>query len=213
MTSDAFVRQCQLRVDAYCRAFGLDRVSVPGDEDEAIETLKAVASVCQPTPEAMTAVAEAEEQWAIDWLMDPRPEPPAGVQCDLSLGFIWRPESIARRAKHAHRPNIAGWPTSWYMESGRGPQFAECRAHECVRERADGDEFCVDCRRRVDKLVDDAQFNIPIRVVRRVADYVAKRPACMEVSSLRAHAMFDPNDRGQDEMLQNVYARLSGRWK
>ena len=169
-----FQRQCQLRADAYCRAFGLDRVTMPADRDQAIETLKTVASICQPTPEAMTAVADAEEQWAIDWLMDPRPEPPQGVDCCIDLKFIFGQESIKRRLI-ANTFTIVGWPMRWYLPSGRATAQRECLAHGCLANRSKDDDFCPGCLRRLRHILCPVS-GLSARESRAVAEFVLKRP-------------------------------------
>ena len=174
MMDAKFQRACRRRAEAYGRQFGF-RPSVI----DSIDDLATFAASCQPTAIAALAVYDGEREWAADWLLDPRPEPPPPVTPTFvhcvrgrglaDEGFFFPPRSGP----------VGGWPLAWFVGS-RAPSSV-CRAWACTRrEKLYG--YCyqhAEARRRAFVDVSGLDHHrLPDTVIVRVLDTFLSRGRC-----------------------------------
>ena len=109
-----FIKQCRLRASCYGKA-----LTSTTDPNDALEQLCAAAVAAQSNVAAALHVAHMEREWAADWVLDPRPDPPLRY-CDFSTHrHLWGYEPCAAvMAKNPARARpMHGWPAQWYVTS------------------------------------------------------------------------------------------------
>jgi hypothetical protein len=172
-----FVRECALRARCYGGHVATD------DPETALDELCRAAAAAQPNPAAADHVVGMEREWACDWLMDPPPPIPQGVQCAIDFRSIFGQESIAHRACFSRSPPIDGWPHRWCLPDREERVIsADCLAGDCAYPRGDDEDFCPRHAAIMSRLVYGLRDSgLERDEAEKVVRYVLRRPGSDEL--------------------------------